>query len=44
MHALTTVLSGLDKRIQTGLRDGEYDGSVEEAIDSASKEIGVRNE
>ena len=30
MHALTTVLSGLDKRIQTGLRDGEYDGSVEE--------------
>lgn len=35
---------GLDKRIQTGLRDGEYDGTVEEAVDSAAKEIGVRNE
>ncbi|KAI0755005.1 hypothetical protein C8Q80DRAFT_404011 [Daedaleopsis nitida] len=37
-------IKSLDKRIQAGLRDGEYDGTVEEAVDGASKEIGVRNE
>ncbi|KAI1789650.1 hypothetical protein LXA43DRAFT_1020614 [Ganoderma leucocontextum] len=37
-------IKSLDKRIHAGLRDGEYDGTVNEAIDSATKEIGVRNE
>ncbi|RPD62360.1 hypothetical protein L227DRAFT_34009 [Lentinus tigrinus ALCF2SS1-6] len=33
----------LEKRVEAGLDEGEY-SSVEEAVDSASKEIGVRNE
>ncbi|PIL22506.1 hypothetical protein GSI_15195 [Ganoderma sinense ZZ0214-1] len=35
---------GFDKKIQAGLREGEYDGTVDEAIDSATKEVGIRNE
>ncbi len=39
-----TTLSGIDKRVQAGLRDAECDGTIEDAVDTASKEIGVRNE
>ena len=35
---------GLDRRLQAGLRDAECDGTVDDAIDTANKEIGVRNE
>ncbi|KAI0670775.1 hypothetical protein C8Q78DRAFT_1078750 [Trametes maxima] len=37
-------IKSLDKRLQAGLREAECDGTVEDAIDTASKEIGVRNE
>ena len=36
--------AGLDRRLQAGLRDAECDGTVDDAIDTANKEIGVRNE
>lgn len=44
MRKHLTILSGLDKRLQAGLRDAEGDGTIEDAVDTASKEIGVRNE
>lgn len=44
MRKYLTILSGLDKRLQAGLRDAEGDGTIEDAVDTASKEIGVRNE
>ncbi|KAI0771249.1 hypothetical protein BD413DRAFT_604552 [Trametes elegans] len=37
-------IKSLDRRLQAGLKDGEYDGTVNDAIDAANKEIGVRNE
>ena len=36
--------TALDRRLQSGLRDAECDGTVEDAIETANKEIGVRNE
>ncbi|KAH9891681.1 hypothetical protein C8Q73DRAFT_746760 [Cubamyces lactineus] len=37
-------IKSLDRRLQAGLRDAECDGTVDDAIDTANKEIGVRNE
>ncbi|KAI0822321.1 hypothetical protein BC628DRAFT_691139 [Trametes gibbosa] len=37
-------IKALDRRLQSGLRDAECDGTVEDAIETANKEIGVRNE
>ncbi|TBU46351.1 hypothetical protein BD309DRAFT_1078711 [Dichomitus squalens] len=44
VRAKQDEIKNLDKRIQAGLKEGEYDGSVEDAIDGATKEIGIRNE
>ncbi|KAH9854720.1 hypothetical protein C2E23DRAFT_726150 [Lenzites betulinus] len=40
----TKIRPALDRRVQAGLRDAECDGTVEDAIETANKEIGVRNE
>ncbi|OSD07185.1 hypothetical protein PYCCODRAFT_1402589 [Trametes coccinea BRFM310] len=37
-------IKSLDRQLQDGLKEAECDGTVDDAIDTASKEIGVRNE
>ncbi|CDO71491.1 hypothetical protein BN946_scf184909.g85 [Trametes cinnabarina] len=37
-------IKALDRRLHEGLKEAECDGTVDDAIDTASKEIGVRNE